>query len=266
MKKRFISLLLCLLLLSLLRVSAFAEARLLHVTDTAGLLSAEEVQTLEAQAEQISQQYQCGLYVITVPDYKEIDGTSVYECAKAIYSYYDLGIGEEKTGMVLLLSMAERDYALAAYGMDAHIAFTDYGKDRLSEEFLAFFRENDWKGGFERYLSYSGYLLEEAAKGTPVDVGTHTEPIGFFDVLLMALPASCVIALIVCLVFCVQMKTAKKQTEAGSYVVDNSFHLSRQQDFFLRRSVTRQRIERQQSSSGGTTIDSSGFSGKSGKF
>ena len=268
MKKRILALALCLLLACVLTVPAFAEAQLSYVTDSAGLLSPGEVDALELQARQLSEQYHCGLYIVTVPDYKDIHSGSAYECAKAIYQSYDLGMGSEKAGILLLLSMAERDYALAAYGMPTHTAFTDYGKDLLSDEFLPFFRENDWNGGFARYLSFSSYLLEEAAKGTPVDVGTHEEPLGFFGAMILALPASCVIALIVCLIFCVQMKTARRQTSAGNYVVQDSFRLSRQQDIFLRRSRRTERIVRESSSSsgGGTTIDRSGFSGKSGKF
>jgi len=41
-------------------------------------------------------------------------GSDAYDLATAVYTEYDLGYGEAKSGLLLLLSMAERDSALIA--------------------------------------------------------------------------------------------------------------------------------------------------------
>ena len=77
-----------------------------------------------------------------------------------------------------------------------------------------------------------------------------------------------VLALVVCVVLMLQMKTANLKTEAGDYMVQNGTNMRVVQDIFTHRTVTRQAIEQNENKGGGggTTINSRGFSGKSGKF
>ena len=67
-----------------------------------------------------------------------------------------------------------------------------------------------------------------------------------------------------------QMKPVGRQNRADEYVVPGGIHLSLKRDVFLNRTVTRTVIhtENRDSSSGGggTTVNSQGFSGHSGKF
>ena len=179
-----------------------------------------------------------------------------------LYERWELGYGPEKNGLLLMLSMAERDYALVTYGSVTHRAFTDYGQDYLSDQFLDNFRNGDWAGGFRDYLDTSAWLLEQAKNGTPYDV--NTAPRGF-NPLIIVIPL--VLALAVCLVLTAQMKTAKRKTEAGDYMVQGGAKMRVVQDIFTHRTVTRQVIQSEnKGGGGGTTINARGFSGKSGKF
>ena len=91
-----------------------------HVSDTAGLLQESEWKILEDLSEQLSQEYSCGIYVITVDDYTNYMQGDILSCAEEMYRNYHLGYGERRNGILLFLSMEERDYALIAYGDDAH--------------------------------------------------------------------------------------------------------------------------------------------------
>ena len=157
-----------LLLFSLpVRASDFEDDSLYFVTDEAGLLTDEEWTALETRAEELSTEYACGIYVITVDDFRNYTtDEDVYEAAKSLYQEYRLGYGEEQSGELLLLSMEERDYALIAYGY-GNTAFTDYGKDKLSEKFLDDFGENSWYKGFSDYLEKSGSMLRQACDRDP---------------------------------------------------------------------------------------------------
>ena len=129
MIKRLISLLLILLLLAALFPAALAEdagasddaapeetaAAFPYVLDNALLLRDSQRETLEQKAAALSEQHQCSLYIVTVEDHTQYD-YDVYEAAKGIFQYYDLGWGEEKNGVILLLSMGERDYAFTGHG------------------------------------------------------------------------------------------------------------------------------------------------------
>ena len=264
-KKITLSLLLALCLVLSLGGVALASSQITmpHVTDAAGLLTQDEVLALEAQAEQIAENYGCAPYILVVDDFRVYEDTyDVREAGMNLYERWGLGYGPEKNGLLLMLSMAERDYALVTYGSVTHQAFTDYGQEALREQFLDNFHNDDWVGGFRDYLDGCAWLLEQARNGTPYDV--NTAPKGF-NPLILVIPL--VLALVVCLVLTGQMKTAKRKTEAGDYMVQGGTEMRVVQDIFTHRTVTRQVIQQNENKGGGgTTVNSRGFSGKSGKF
>lgn len=264
-KKITLSLLLALCLVLSLGGVALASSQITmpHVTDAVGLLSNEEIMALEQQAGQIEDSYGCAPYILVVEDFRVYeDTTDIFEAGMNLYERWELGHGPEKNGLLLILSMAERDYALVTYGSVTHQAFTDYGQDYLREQFLDNFRNDDWAGGFRDYLDTGAWLLEQAKNGTPYDV--NTAPKGF-NPLILVIPL--VLALVVCLVLTGQMKTAKRKTEAGDYMVQGGAKMRVVQDIFTHRTVTRQVIQSEnKGGGGGTTINARGFSGKSGKF
>ena len=124
---------LLILLLMLLALPAQAsEYR--FVFDEAALLTTYEAAELDQEAAEISVRYGCGMYIVTLFDYSEY-GSNVRSAAENYFLTHDLGLGSDDSGVLLMLSMLERDYALVAHGDLGNTAFTDYGKDVLSEEF-----------------------------------------------------------------------------------------------------------------------------------
>ena len=67
-----------------------------------------------------------------------------------------------------------------------------------------------------------------------------------------------------------KMKPVAKQSRADEYVVPGGVNLDVKKDLFINRTVTRTLIQTENKAShsggGGTTVNSSGFSGHSGKF
>lgn len=255
-----------LLVVALALPTLAAEPQLGYVTDAADLLTAEEWETLEAKAEEISETYRCDVYIITVDDFTAYTNqVSVYEGAKELYQTYDLGYGTEKSGVLLLLSMAERDYSLIAYGY-GNTAFTDYGKDKLADVFLDDFGDDDWYAGFSDYLQKSERMLEQARDGNPLDVGSNPAVGAVGAVISVVL--GCLVSLGICSLLASSMKSARIKTEADSYIRDGSLRFTIRTDQFTHTTQSRVKIEKEEGSGsgGGTSIDSSGFSGKSGKF
>ncbi len=291
MKKTGVLLLLVLALTFTLPLPAMA-AELDAVTDAAGLLTETERGELNDRAQELAQQYQCAVYIVTLEDMEDMGGSDAYEIATAVYTEYDLGYGEEKSGVLLLLSMAERDYALIAYGY-GNTAFTDYGKDvLLDEDVLPLLGEDAYYEGFSAYLDTAGDYLSMARSGKPFDVenapgydesgsrfetdgayGASTRPGDDEGELAIRLGAVIFLPLLLagglCLYWKRQMNTAVSARTADRYIPSDGFHLTGQQDTFLYRTETRRRIENNSSGggrAGGTTMRSGGFSGRSGKF
>jgi hypothetical protein len=107
-----------------------------------------------------------------------------------------------------------------------------------------------------------------ARDGEPFDVHNDPDapgmPIHIKLAIIILLPA--LIALIICTMWKNQMKTAVKAKMACNYIPPGGFRLTGQEDTFLFKTQSRTKVESNKSSSGGTTRDSRGFSGRSGKF
>ena len=231
-----------------------------YVTDLTGLLSAGAKQTLEAEAERLAEQYDCGVYIIVLDDYRRVAPT-VEEATVTLYNFYSLGAGDGHDALLLLMSMAERDYDLWGKGPFAEYAFTDYALDQAEESFLPYFGRNDWAGGFRAYQSAAERALEAAAQGEPLE---YRMPLSLKSAI--ALGPSALVAFLVTGGMKAKMKTAKEKETADEYVVRGSAKLRVREDQFINRTRTVHVIE---SSSGGGRGGGSfggGTSHHSGKF
>lgn len=251
--KRNCAIILLLALLAALVLPVQAE-QLGHVTDAAGLLTNEEWETLENRCAGISRQYGCGVYIITVDDFRNYGSGDVFETTYGIYHAYELGMGTGRDGLVLLLSMDDRDFALFVYGDQAEYAFDSYGQAQLEARFLPPLGENDWYGGFAAYVDTCEEFLAQAAAGAPV----RESPAGLIAVFVAI---SFLISLVVVLILRAGMKNVHTQGQAHSYRA-GGLNLTGRRDQFTHRTETRRKIE---SGSSGSRSGGGG-SGRSGKF
>lgn len=260
--KRIFSSFLVLLFCLVYSTSAFATTQKIdYVTDEVGMLTEQERVALNNQAESVSMQYNCGVYVYIIDDYTHI-GENVTDAAQNLYSIAQLGWGSDASGVLLFLSMAERDYTLLAKGY-GNEAFTDYGKEVLSGEFLGDFSSNAWNSGLSHYISYSEEMLSLAQAGTPVDVPTHTLASFAISLALAGIVTACI-----CMALYAQMRKVAHGFQADTYTTDGGLQVINQKDTFTHRTEQRVKIEKPSSNKpgGGTTINGGGFSSRSGKF
>ncbi len=241
-----------------------------YVRDEAGLLTEEQVNTLEEQAKTISNAQKCGVYILTVNDFTADGADTIRDFSKGYYKDNDLGWGDGRDGEMLVLSMADRDYWLLAYGNHGNAAFTDDNRSTVEDAFLDNFREDDWAGGFADYLTASEELLTEAPSGGDYsyDGDYSGDSMTFFNWKLLGICVigSCVIALIVCLIFKAQMKSARLKQDASDYVDRGDIRIHAREDRFTHRTESRVRIHDDDDHGGGGGVDSDGFSGGGGKF
>ena len=240
------------------------------VWDIAGLLSEDQAEELDGIAFAAAEEYKCGIYMVIVNDFSEYSSTSAYDAATAIYDRLDIGYGGDRDGVMLFLSMNDRDYALIAHGAVGNAAFTDYGKEKLEEKFLDDFADNDFYQGFKDYIGESEKYLKAEAAGTPVDVSGSSEGGGFFGGILK-LFGGLIASAAATLGLSKTMKSVSTASNADHYKVQGSFDLREQQDRYLRRSVSTRIISEggkdgSRPGGGGTSVGSGGFSGHSGKF
>lgn len=219
MKKQAASLLLVLLLsltLPLFSASAANEGST-YVSDQAGLLTAEQYADLEARCAALTQRYECGVYVITLADFTNYGYSDIRTFGEALYTEAHLGCGEEQDGILLILSMADRDVYLLSHGRYGNGVFTEHVREEiLFDSFLDNFRENDWYGGLSDYVSTCGAAFEDWWSAPAEEPVSPVAVIGR-SIALAFLPAA-VLSFVSCLAMKGSMKTARMATEASAYM------------------------------------------------
>ena len=276
MRRKLIPLLLVVLILALPSISALAAEEatpeLFYVIDLADILSDSEEEILTNAARSISESYGVGVHIGIIDDMRSYGFDNIEACAETFYESFELGMGDAHTGILLLLSMADRDYDLDAFGEFAHYAFTDYGKTTISDVFLDKFRNDDWYGGFYDYLARCETMIRLARDGQPVDI-TPTEYVrGQFTYGGMALSAilSLIIAALICGALKSRNKSVRTAVDADRYVPYGAVDIRVRQDRFSHTTTSRVKIQSSERSGGGggggTTISSGGHSHSSGKF
>ena len=262
--KRLLSLFTAVLLLALLVIPvSAAETPEYGIYDLEELLTEEEYWTLEEYAQEISEQRQCAVYFLTVDDFRNYGDGEIFDVARQIFLASDFGMGENRDGVMLILSMADRDYSLIVHGF-GETALTDYGREYICEHFLDDFADNDWYGGVQDYLMYTDDLLAQAREGKIYDrYNWITGGVLWACSLILGV----VISLIVCLIQRAMMrKKVHEQTNALGYV-HGDVHITRRRDVYSHTTEVRRKIEKKDSGSSGSHSHSSdGFSGTSGKF
>lgn len=267
-KHKYLSVFLLVMILLVQALPAFALTSADLVNDDCGLLTAQEVQQLEARADAIQAEYDLSVRVVVVPSM--MGQTDAYEYAKTLYNQYFAGVDANSKGMMMLmLSMEDRDYALIA-NREGNSVLTDYGNEKMADSFLPYFGEDDWMGGFEDYLDTAeDYCHQYFVEGVAYD---YDPSAGWSKALwILAIVGSPIIALMAVSVMIKGMKTAKKQTHAEMYIgtdEGDAFALRNQSDDYLySQTIVTPRVKVDNDNfGGGTTIDAGGFSGSSGKF
>lgn len=259
---------LILLALVLCLSTAVWAAEQTHVVDLILCLSNDQWLELNEQAEEGSGE--CGVYLIILDDFRDY-ASSPQSCAETLYRNNGYGVGADADGILLLLSMDDRDYAIVGHGPLGRTA-VELVDDNV---FLDDFRYDDWYSGFADYIdecSYAiglaktyGYTDISGADGPQAVIVPQPMPTGSrlaasFPMILLG---SAVVSLIVCLILLAQMKTARKQSGADAYVPDRGVEYRIRTDLYTHTTRSVRHVPKNNSSSGG---GGGGFSGRSGKF
>ena len=257
------------------------------VYDYAGILTADQKSTLEKTAKDISERHRFGVYIYIVDDFTDINSSyDVGDACESVYVDNGFGYGSaNRDGIMLFMSMDERDYATYRTYGKGYYSFTEYGLYELEERFLNPFRRNDWYSGFQNYLNYCDYLLDLAEKGTPLDYeddddGGYYPPVtpereSYGPLYITTGVFSAIISLVICLILRARMKTAQVKTQANDYIIRNGIRMHDTRDIFTHSTESRTRIDTEPRSSGGhssggghsySSFSGSHGGGHSGKF
>lgn len=258
---RKLSILLCLVLTLCLSITAMAAPN--RVVDEAQLLTAAQVSALEETAASLRSEYDIDVVILTVDS---LGFKSATEYADDYFDQNNYGVGSRRSGVLFLLSMEDRDWAISTCG-NAIKALTDYGQEQLFESISDELAQNDYYGALSHYISELDRYFEAYAAGNPIDRQVSRSLLPF---VLAGVVLGLIVAAVVVWAMQRSLNTARAQSSAWDYVTPGSFDLKGQQDIYLYSTTTRVRRPEPESSSGGSSThhSSSGTThgGSSGKF
>ena len=307
-QKRLPVLLLVLALLFAFSLCAFAAGEIPAdrqkplLVDDADLLTDSEEAALLSLLETKSANVKADIAVVTV---NGTDGQDVDAFAKDYYDYNGYGQGDNNDGVLLLISMAERDYWITTTGFCIE-AITDYGLEKIENDFLSALSGGYYADAFQTFAADCETLISAARQGNVYDYyisssdpnngygGYYNDAYNYFDGdsylpqsepafsvsgnILLALAIGFVLALITVFSMKGKLKTVRRKYEASNYVVPGSLALRANEDRFLYSTVAQTPIPQHDEdhsshggfSGGGSSVNfgSSGVShgGGGGKF
>ncbi|HBV67664.1 MAG TPA: hypothetical protein DEF04_05425, partial [Clostridiales bacterium] len=176
---------------------------------------------------------------------------------------------ERDSGILLLISMEERDWAISTHGVGITV-FTDAGQKYLVNQFMVDLNSGDYAGAFNKFADISENFIIQAKAEKPYDTSNMPKsPLPPYLPVITTI-IGIVIAFIITGVMRMQLKSVSMQTAAGNYIKSNSLKIIESKDMFLYANLSKTKIEKAQSSSSGSSThrSSSGRShgGSSGKF
>ena len=262
-KRILLSFLSLLLLLMPIAVKAESTDDMYYVKDEANLMSEEEQEELETKLSTISDYWGEDVVVLTV---NSLEGKTAEAYADDYYDYNGYG----KDGILLLVSMEDRDYGISTCGY-ATEAFTDAGINYIENKFLDDLSAGNYEKAFSTYAKQCDKFLTQAKEGAAYDSSNMPhEPLSSMWILI-SFVAGLVIALIIVACMIAKLKSVHMQAAAGNYVKDGSVDISEMRDLYLYSNITKRARPKNDNNNGGgssTHISSSGetHGGTSGKF
>ena len=166
-------------------------------------------------------------------------------------------MGDDNSGILLLLTMSERKWKMSTHG-DAIRIFTDAGQEYMSDKFVSSLTDGDYYEGFTEFADLCEEFIIQAQNGEPYDVeNMPDDSISAGFLFLMSLAVGFVLALIVSVVMRCQMKTVHMKPDAADYMKAGSLHINRSRDMFLYNHVTRTAKPKNEDSGGGSSTHTS---------
>ena len=272
MKKRIISIIFAIFLVSLSVLPAFAESEGAstygRLVDNAKLLSEDEYSQLKEHIDTVSEKYTFGVVIVTE---KSIGNKTPTEYADDFFDYKGYGEGDNHDGILFLLDMENRKWAISTTGAGIPY-FTDYGQERIMDDVKPYLSDGEYYAAFDTFVTMCDDYINKAITDEPYDVNNQPKTIiPIYYIIFGGVGMGALVGFIVVLIMKSKLKSVRMQPLASSYVKSGSFNVTERSDLYLYRNISKTaKPKDNDSSSGGssTHTSSSGTShgGSSGSF
>ncbi len=234
-------------------------ARLMDAADL--LTDAEEAEILAA-LDEISERQKVDVAIAAVDS---LDGKDVQSYADELYEYCSFGYGDAHDGFMLLISMEERDWYITTEGYGI-TAITDAGIEHLGSVMSDNLSAGNYAAAFMDFAETGDEMITQAKDGSPY--GAEDKSVNAIMILGISFVLALVVSSIVVGRMKAELKSVQMERSAANYIREGSMQLTKQQDLFLYRHVSRTKRQKSSSSGSSTHRSSSGrtHGGGGGKF
>ena len=246
MKRKLLTMLFVVVLCLSLAVSAFAVSGA-EIYDEADLLSSAEETQIAEKLSKIGEQFDAQIVIMTVPT---SDG-SIDTFVEDVYDSMNMGCGENRDGVLLLVCMDSREYRILSNGYAGEAIGMDQ-IDAISEAIVSDLSDGDYADAFITFADNCAYYLDGYLNGYPFNAGKN---------LVVALIIGIVAGVIVAFVLKKQLKSVRQQKQANVYIKSGSMQITASRDLFLYREVSKTKKASTNSSGSGSSRNVGG-----GKF
>ena len=246
MKRKLLTMLFVVVLCLSLAVSAFAVSGA-EIYDEADLLSSAEETQIAEKLSKIGEQFDAQIVIMTVPT---SDG-SIDTFVEDVYDSMNMGCGENRDGVLLLVCMDSREYRILSNGYAGEAIGMDQ-IDAISEAIVSDLSDGDYADAFITFADNCAYYLDGYLNGYPFNAGKN---------LVIALIIGVVAGVIVAFVLKKQLKSVRQQKQANVYIKSGSMQITASRDLFLYREVSKTKKASTNSSGSGSSRNVGG-----GKF
>ena len=235
-----------------------------RMTDFTGKLDGSQLTALIQKMDAVSTEH--GITVAgALTD--TLDGIDVQTYADQFFDLNDLGYGPTDSGVLLLISEAEREFALSTKGK-AIGAFTTAGQEYLIKQLKSDMSKGNYYKVFDAYTDLADQFLVQAETGKPYDKGNLPKKALSLIWIPLSLLLGALGALLPTGAMKSQLKSVYTKEKADSYVVKDSVNIGVSRNRLIDTVITRRKVDKKSSSEGSETHTTDGqtHGGTHGKF
>ena len=204
---------------------------------------------------------------IVIVTAKTLNGATPASYADDTYDYN--GYGNNRDGLLLLISMEDRDWYISTTGYGI-TAFTDAGIQYIGNKIKEHLSDGDYDAAFNSFAELCDDFITKARDGKPYDSGNMPKEPMKKGWILAAIIAGFLLSFITVGTMKSKLKTVRFQPMASSYMKAGSMNITESRDMFLYNTVTRTAKPKDNDSGGGSSTHSSSsgtsHGGGGGKF
>lgn len=230
-----------------------------RMNDEANLIDEKSEARLNSKLDALSEEWQFDFAALTV---NSSNGKDIISFSDDYFDYNGFGIGADRSGVVLVICLDPRECYISARGEGTSYFDYDDCQD-IIDEFYNELTSGNYAEVFDIFADSACARLDEGRNGKTFSYRWNSFISDWQTTILIPIGVGVVLAIITIAILISGNRSVRKNAAAGTYQVPGSFALSRSEDHFTHKNVSRT-PKSDSESSGGTHTSSSGASHSGG--